>query len=427
MDFWMAFTYHRVAGPPEIISPEDRRKLRELARRAAEIAHLPVMAERRRLWKEHNALKATRPLVLVFPEGAWEELLPDSAFECEGKRARDFEANLRSRIYHHEHLHDDMVIEGDWNVSKAVRQSWWGLTPKFHQSDEARGAYSFEQVLETPADLAKIKFPEVTHDEDETRRTLAEAQDLFGDILNVKLRGVCSIMFAPMAHLAMLRGLGQVMLDMYESPGLIHDAMAIFEEGYRRQVRQYVDLDLLGLNNDATYHSSGGLGYTDELPQPDFNPERVRPCDMWAGAEAQEMAQVSPEMHNEFVLQYEKRLLEPFGLNGYGCCEDLTRKLDDVFTIPNIRRISICPWADVDRCAERLQDDYIFSWKPNPAHLVGTFDGDAMRDYIGHTLAAARGCVLEIILKDTHTCEHHPERFTRWTDIARELIEGVRD
>lgn len=44
--------------------------------------------------------------------------------------------------------------------------------------------------------------------------------------------------------------------------------------------------------------------------------------------------------------------------------------------------------------------------------------------YIKHTLDAARGCVLEMILKDTHTCEHHPERFTAWTDIARELIEG---
>jgi hypothetical protein len=26
-----------------------------------------------------------------------------------------------------------------------------------------------------------------------------------------------------------------------------------------------------------------------------------------------------------------------------------------------------------------------------------------------------------MILKDTHTCEHHPERFTRWTDIAQDV------
>ncbi|MCX5673202.1 MAG: hypothetical protein NTU94_17950, partial [Planctomycetota bacterium] len=149
-----------------------------------------------------------------------------------------------------------------------------------------------------------------------------------------------------------------------------------------------------------------------------------RPRDLWASAEAQELAQVSPEMHAEFSTAYEKRLLAPFGLNGYGCCEDLTLKLADVFTIPNIRRISISPFANVDACAERLGNRYIFSWKPNPAHLVGRFDPKALRAYIGHTLQVARGGVLEMILKDTHTCENHPERFTEWTRIARDLVEA---
>ena len=136
---------------------------------------------------------------------------------------------------------------------------------------------------------------------------------------------------------------------------------------------------------------------------------------------------MGPEQHNEFILQYEKRLLEPFGLNGYGCCEDLTRKLDYVLTIPNLRRISISPWADVDECAEKLKDRYIFSWKPKPMHLVGEFDPDEIRSYIRNTLEVTKsnGCVLEMYLKDTHTCEHHPERFDEWTRIAREEIEEV--
>jgi hypothetical protein len=28
---------------------------------------------------------------------------------------------------------------------------------------------------------------------------------------------------------------------------------------------------------------------------------------------------------------------------------------------------------------------------------------------------------MEMVLKDTHTCEHHPERFDRWVAIAREV------
>jgi hypothetical protein len=210
--------------------------------------------------------------------------------------------------------------------------------------------------------------------------------------------------------------------------------MAFFEEGHRRVLQQYIDQNLLSLNNDGTYQNPGGNGYIDDLPRPDadrkrpFDPERVRPCDMWASAEAQEMALVSPAQHAEFVMQYEKRLLEPFALTGYGCCEDLTYKLDDVLTIPHIRRISIAPFADVERCAEKLGGKAIFSWKPRPSHLVGEFDEQAIRGYIRHTIevAQANGCILEMVLKDTHTCEHHPERFDRWTQIARQEVSLAR-
>lgn len=119
------------------------------------------------------------------------------------------------------------------------------------------------------------------------------------------------------------------------------------------------------------------------------------------------------QMHPKFALQCEKQLLAHFGLNGYGCCEDLSRKLDDVFTIPIIRWISISPFAGVDVCAHKLKGDYIFSWKPHPAHLVGEFEEEKIRGYLRHTfgLDHEHDNVLEITLKGTHTCEHPPERF----------------
>ena len=78
----------------------------------------------------------------------------------------------------------------------------------------------------------------------------------------------------------------------------------------------------------------------------------------------------------------------------------------------------------MDISAERLKGDYIFSWKPKPMHLVGQFDEERIRRYLRHTVDVARanGCVLEMILKDTHTCEHQPQRFDRWLRIAREEV-----
>lgn len=403
----------------------DRRILRDLAGHVADAAADPVMEQRRSMWIEHNSLRSTRPMILVFPEGAWGELLPDSALLCETSGTRTIERDLRRRIYAYEHFHDDAVVEAEWVQCATIHNTGWGLAPRRRDSTQARGAWAYDPVLKERSDLKKMRQPELTYDEEASQSNVERMQDLFGDILKVKSKGMPRISYHLAAQYANLRGLGEMMMDMAEQPGFIHEAMAFFEEGHRRMLQQIRDFNLLSLNNDNTYNTTGGNGYTDELPKPGFDPAAVRTCDLWASAEAQELAQVSPAMHREFLMQYEKRLLEPFGLTGYGCCEDLTHKLDDVFTIPNVRRISISPWGNVDVCAEKLKGDYIFSWKPHPSHLVGGFDPDAIRAYIRHTLEVGKAnqCVLEMVLKDTHTCEHHPERFDEWTRIARELVD----
>jgi len=384
---------------------------------------MPVMSERRELWKRHNRLERGRPMILIFPEGSWRELLPDGALSCREKGARGVERALRQHLYTHEHFRDDTVIEGQWLVGKAVRDTGCGLEPKRIESGSATGAWHFDPVIKEPADLRKLHFPEVTPDAAESQRRLQWHADLLGDALPVRLVGKQHVSFHLMSIYTKLRGLEQVFLDMYEAPEMLHEAMRFFEEWHRRLYAQYLKLGLLELNNDGTYQNSGGVSYSDELPRPGFAPGQPRFADLWASAEAQELTLVSPEMHEEFSLQYERRLLEPFGLTGYGCCEDLSNKLDYVKKLANMRRISISPFADVARSAEQLGGKYIFSWKPHPAHLVGEFDEKKVRDYIRAALDATRGCVVEMILKDTHTCENHPERFTRWTEIARALVE----
>ncbi len=477
------------------ITKKDREILRDLAKRAAEIAALPTQAERIALWKKHNSLAPCRPMILVFPEGSWRELLPPESPACRGRKAREIERALRMRIYTHEHFRDDTVVEGAWFVPKAVSHTGWGPKPRLKRSEMETGAYTFNPVIRKPADLRKLRRPEVVYDEKLTADNLALAHDLFDGILDVRLKGVAHVSFHLYNIYIYLRGLNEVLLDMYENPGMLHDAMHILEEGYRGLLRQWGEMDLFDLNNDNTYQNSGGNGWTDEIPrkaavagvasrsqsgppgvssscvaqppsagassayvahppsgviassqeaktQPGaaalhqqetqarapvlHKPKKVTPADMWASAESQEFAVVSPEMHREFAMQYEERLLKGFALTGYGCCEPLERKIDLVLALPNMRRISIAPSADVAKCAEQIGPRAILSWKPQPSMLVGEFNENKVRDYIAHALAVAKanGCTMEMILKDTHTCENHPERFTRWTEIARKLVSS---
>ena len=93
--------------------------------------------------------------------------------------------------------------------------------------------------------------------------------------------------------------------------------------------------------------------------------------------------------------------------------------------VPRMRRVSISTWADKRMSAEQLGKDAIFSWKPNPAALAGLeFDEEWVRQDIRETVTIAReyGCPLEVVIKDTHTCNWQPERFDRWCEIAMEEV-----
>jgi hypothetical protein len=313
-------------------------------------------------------------------------------------------------------------------VDGNVHERGWGLEPIKEYSSETRGSFAIRPVLLERSDIKKLHLPELVYDETSHLRQLEAMQALFGDILTVRRKGVAHISYHLWAQYIYLRGETAYLTDVIEAPDMVEEVMAFFTEAHKHLLNEMIERNLLSLNNDNTYHSSGGNGYTDELPAQGFDPQRVRPCDMWASAESQELAGVSPRMHRDFAMKYESELLEPFGLTGYGCCEDLSRKIEDVLRLPHMRRVSISPFANVDLSAEKLRDRAIFSWKPQPAHLAGMiFEPELVRGYIRHTLeiCKANGCVLEMILKDTHTCQQHPERFDEWTRIARQEIQAA--
>ena len=104
------------------MGPTDRTRVRDLAKRVAEIAQLPIQKERAELWYKHNDLQPVRPMVLIFPEGAWREMLPDSELKTTDRWARGLEADLRRRIYYYEHMPwDDNVTEAVMPCGVAVK------------------------------------------------------------------------------------------------------------------------------------------------------------------------------------------------------------------------------------------------------------------------------------------------------------------
>lgn len=410
------------------IPEKERDILRKLAEAQAGIAALPIQRETEAEWRRLNALKRGRPLVWI-NEIPWHEMDVNGelALQTSDPFCRGVEGRLRQTLYQWKHLPGDMVVEDTFYSPLAIKDTGFGISEDVNviSLDPKSGIVSrtFHPQIKSERDLAKIKTPILTHDEAASDRTYQALQSLFGDILKIKKQGVIHTWFAPWDELIRWYGVEEAMVDMIERPELVQQAVDRLVKAYLARLDQWESLNVLSLSSGNNRVGSGGLGYTDELPADGFNPARVLCLDQWGCATAQIFSDVSPEMHETFALQYERRWLERFGLNYYGCCEPLHNKLDILASVPRLRKISMSPWADVDKAAPRLSGRYVFSCKPSPAVLAkDSWNPEEAHQALRAVLekTSRYGCVVEIIMKDISTLRYQPQRLWQWAEIARE-------
>ncbi len=401
--------------------------LRDLAQQYMQIATSPGMAQRRQLWKDHLSLRPTSPpIVLRF--GMWNmwcrEVFADSNMLCKDAFYRDWERELRVMLFQAA-TGDDYVLE-PWLVMRSVQArrgpGLWGLQAEHTHSDTEGGSWKFDSPIKEWSDLAKISPPPHVIDEEETRRQANRLGEAIGAILPIDIeRGPVATSFhSDISYwLAQLRGLEQMMIDMYESPRELHGLLAFLRDG--------ILANQAAAEKAGDYSATSGQNqcccYADQTLPPAPMQYGVKRKQLWGFMAAQEFTLISPAMHDEFLLQYQLPILKHFGLVAYGCCEDLTEKITMLRQIPNLRIIAVTPRANVQRCAEQIQADYVSSWRPNPTDMVSThFDEARVRRIIGEGLKAFRGGRMHINLKDVETVQGQPERLARWVQIVREEI-----
>ena len=391
-----------------MMTQKEKAHIRELAKRLAELANLPVMEERRKLWYAHNDLKTDQPVIDCSPEGAWREIVPADTLICQDPIAREIEWELRARIYRAEVINDDVPAELRWDCRKLMSDTGWTLDGQAAHNaftNESvhvptistinpfwRPDYTFDETaahfeplisdddMEDEDIASRLIAPRVIYDEAGSKEKLEIHQELLGDILDVHWTGNTYIAFSWMETYTKIRGYENALYDLYDYPEQMHKILAVLEKGYLNLYQQQLDLGLLDMNHGCQYNGTGGYGYTNDLSAPAPG-EKLTFKNLWAYAESQEFVSVSPEMTKEFAIDYEKRLLSNFGLSAYGCCDNLENKLKDVLSIPNIRRISVSPWADVRSMRDQIGMKAIFSCKPNPSYVTSGWDEDFMRDY----------------------------------------------
>ncbi len=407
-------------------TPKDIQAVRELAARVAEIAALPIQDEKRRLWRDLNGLRPSRPMVTI-DQVCWNEMGIDNEFplHCEDPECRGYENHLRRILFQWEHFPVDMVVDAFIRIPKAITNTGFGIKidEEVAVTDPTSGVvgHAYTNQFQTEADLEKIKVPQISHDAAETERRLGVAHELFDGLLEVRAEGIAPYL-SLWDPISTWMSVEDALFGIIDRPEYMHKLVGRMTDGYLRMLDQLEEQGLL-CGPQSLIHCTGA--FTDELPADGYDPEKPRCRDRWMFGLAQMLGTVSPAMYDEFEVQYTARICERFGLVYYGCCEPLHGKMEQVRKIPHCRKVSMSPWVAEERGAEEIGADYVYSRKPNPALLAGTsFDADYIRKYLTTTrdICARHNCPLELIQKDISTVGYKPERLFEWARIAMEVV-----
>jgi hypothetical protein len=411
------------------LTAAEKEVLRRLGQEIAAVAALPVHREKAGLWRKLNDLESARPMVWI-NEIPWHEMNVEDELTLRTVHpwARELETRLRRTLYQWRHMPGDMIVGDFLECPLAVHSTDFGIHEDVDvaRTDAASEIVSrhFHVQIREPADIEKIRMPRVTHDEQTTAATFAAMEELFRGIMPVRKVGQTHIWFTPWDYLIRWWGLQEAMVDLVERPEMVNAAVERMVDAWMTELDQFVEQNLLALDCNATRIGSGGYGYTGDLPGTPFDASRVQPMNMWGCSNAQIFSDVSPEMHWEFALKHDLPWLSRWGLIYYGCCEPLDFKLDLLRRIPNLRKISMNYRIKLNRAVQNVADKYVFSYKPNPAVFAGdNWHPEEARRELTTVLERARGCHVEIIMKDISTVRYQPQRLWEWATIAVDVAQ----
>jgi len=406
------------------ITPQERRILRDLAERQAEIAALPVMDKRRALWYGLNDGKTEHPLVTMEFHGVESDVYPPP--RCETSLARGIEHQIARQIFKFEHYRDDRVIPPVLLVGIPNRFKPFGYSPKANHMPGM--GYMYEHaVRDLEDDFAVFRPSHYTADAGliAANERKAQAEDIVGDILPVRLEFPAPS-FCPGHILVQMMSLETLCLSIYDYPELFHKVMRRLTDDYHAFLDEIEAAGAVIPNNDESHVGQDTWCYTHDLPGAG---ELVRPAkisDVWGYSNSQETVSMSPAMFDEFFFAYIKEIAQRFGLVSYGCCEPVHTLWEPCLSrLNNLRKLSVSPWCDEEYIGEALRGrGIVYHRKPFPNFIAvdAVFDEAAFLKHMERTVKAARGCPLEVTFRDICSVRGEPRRLTRAVELTREAF-----
>ncbi|MBS6196063.1 MAG: hypothetical protein KH828_10845 [Clostridiales bacterium] len=412
------------------ISMEDRRILRELAKKQLEFHHKEENQKRIKEWYKHNALLGERPMIHLEAGTFQSEYMP-GRLACKGEFARQVEQQIYENFQNQELFDDDRVTPDYFQVSYDTFFRLFDIKIEIEHTtvgaEESLGHHFVSVVEDLEDDYEKLKPSAFGVNLESTEAKFKSIDETIGDILPVRM-GMNCLYSVPTQMLVHFMSMENMMYNIYDYPELFKEMMDRIANDTLAYYKMLEEKRLILPTVSYEGVGQGTWAFTDELPGYEEVGKRVfTPKDVWGFMDSQETVGISPEMFEEFIFPCYKKIADQYGILSYGCCEPVHPIWDSCISkLENLRKVSISPWCDEQFMGERLRGSkVIYQRKPSPNYLgVGAnMDEDAFRSHIDATLEAAKGCKLEITQRDVYTINKDISKAHRYVEIIREEIE----
>lgn len=405
----------------------DREIIRELAKQYKEISASDAQKKLAAEWGRFYALDHSIAPKIMVDQIPFGEFMDHEELQCKCQDGymRGVENYFRIELFRYNNFGGDMVLPDFFPLSKSCVETDVGINTQVQDESEHKGASTHlyrDQIPDMDA-VNRLKYKTVKAKPEETKANKERLEELMGDIIDIRPMGKM-LWNAIWDRIVFWRGAEPVLYDLIDNPDLLHATMKKLVDIEMDYIDQLERENLLAAGPGCRCHCTET--YTDEEKWHNIDQDHIKASDCWCSGAAQIFSEVSPEMLDEFEIEYMKPLYDRFGWVNYGCCDPLSRRVEKVKKFKTVRAMSASPWTNVDLQAEEMGSDYIMARKPNPSYVAsGTVDEDSVRKEIRHTLEVCRNnnTPVMFILKDITTAGKRAGCLTDWCRIARSEIE----
>jgi len=401
-------------------SADERSYIRELAAMTVEIAREPRMKPIIKRWRDVNSGRMPdRAPVWCRPAGCWSEMLPQDSLVCKDPFLKKMEYYLRQTLLRRD-IDDDHPVYEYFKVNAVIEcnsETPYGFEYKKHSLDEEGSAWGYESALENADDFKRLVVPQYKFNAEKTAEQIALHENLLGDILEIKATAVNGFFSVATvcSQAANLRGMEQMMMDMLLEPELMHHLMRVITDGVMNYLDAVEESKLIVPNIDEAMLMSDPL-------RPLSKDGKYTLKDCWCAGNSQEFDQVNPKMTQEFLIDYQNEIFERFGASCYGCCENLTQKIDQVLTVPNLRIFVSSAWSDLAKIVKKTEGKHCIMWRHSASDVTCLENLNKVRKDTEKGAKILKGRRYQVVLRELQTLLGRENRIYDWAQMCKEII-----